>query len=268
MRALETEVTSPGLTEPSGGEPPEMLLGEVLTGGGGEPEVSPHIERYSVFLRREVPRLIFILASAATSPRERADMALVLGRALNDLLGELDPHTGGHQERVAGLAGRLARQLGLRNEMVRAVELAGLLHDVGKYAVPFEILNRPGPLNEDEMAVVRRHAADGAAMLRQLEFPEEICQMVHQHHERIDGTGYPAGLVGEQVVLGSQIIALADVYDAIYSPRPYRDGLGQAAALEELQDGAGTRYSAPLVAAFHACLGKEPAARTVGAGIG
>ena len=171
-------------------------------------------------------------------------------RALNCVVRAHDPYTAHHQKRVSKLAALTARALGLDERAVFFIELGGLAHDIGKLMVPVELLVRPGPLNDEEMAVMRAHGAKGAAILWQLGLPDDICTTVLQHHERIDGSGYPAGIEGDEVLLASQIVALTDVFDAISQARPYRAGLGRQGAAEELEEGAGSRYSTDLVATF------------------
>ena len=160
-----------------------------------------------------------------------------------------DPYTAGHQERVACIAGAVAAELGLKPEAIDEIELAANIHDIGKLSVPSELLAHPGRLSEPEMAVVQMHCQAGFDLLHRVHFPERVAQMVFQHHERCDGSGYPRGLRGEQILMGSRIIAVADVIESMASGRPYRASLGVDAALDEIQRGAGTAYDADVVAA-------------------
>jgi len=162
-----------------------------------------------------------------------------------------DPYTAGHQERVARIAVAIATEMDLDVGEVEAIELAARIHDLGKLAVPAEILARPGRLNDAEMQVVRGHSRAGSDLLARVGFPEHIREMVLQHHERFDGSGYPGGLVGEQITLGSRIIAVADVFEAMASHRPYRATRGGELALAELARGAGAQYDPD---ACRACL--------------
>ncbi len=161
-----------------------------------------------------------------------------------------DPYTAGHQERVARIASAVAFQLHLECRDIEEIELAAKIHDIGKLSVPSDLLSRPGRLSEPEMAVVRMHCQAGFELLERVHFPERVANMVFQHHERCDGSGYPNGLRGDQILIGSRIIAVADVAESMASARPYRTGLGLNAAVEELRLGAGTIYDAEVVAAF------------------
>jgi putative nucleotidyltransferase with HDIG domain len=161
-----------------------------------------------------------------------------------------DPYTAGHQERVAGIAVAVAHELHLPSQDIEEIELAARIHDIGKLSVPSELLARPGRLSEPEMAVVRMHSQAGFDLLERVHFPERVAQMVFQHHERCDGSGYPRGLQGEQILIGSRIIAVADVAESMASARPYRAALGLNAAVDELQSGSGGIYDANVVAAF------------------
>ncbi|HZM56383.1 MAG TPA: HD domain-containing phosphohydrolase [Acidimicrobiales bacterium] len=160
-----------------------------------------------------------------------------------------DPYTAGHQERVAQIAVAVATELRLEPDEVDAIELAARIHDLGKLSVPSEILTRPGRLNDAEMEVVRIHSQAGFDLLERVNFPEHVGEMILQHHERLDGSGYPNGLQGEQIALGSRIIAVADVVESMASPRPYRPALGLDAALKEIQRGSGTLFDADVVEA-------------------
>jgi diguanylate cyclase (GGDEF)-like protein/PAS domain S-box-containing protein len=160
-----------------------------------------------------------------------------------------DPYTAGHQERVAQIAVAVATELQLEPDEVDAIELAARIHDLGKLSVPSEILTHPGRLNDAQMAVVRIHSQAGFDLLKRVNFPEHVGEMILQHHERLDGSGYPNGLQGEQIALGSRIIAVADVVESMASPRPYRPALGLDAALKEIQSGSGTLFDADVVEA-------------------
>jgi len=161
-----------------------------------------------------------------------------------------DPYTAGHQQRVAHIAGAVACELQLGDPEIEEIELAAAIHDIGKLSVPSELLSRPGRLSEPEMALVRMHCQAGFDLLQRVHFPERVAQMVFQHHERCDGSGYPRGLLGEQILIGSRIIAVADVVESMASGRPYREALGLDAAIHELESGSGTMYDADVVAAF------------------
>jgi len=160
-----------------------------------------------------------------------------------------DPYTAGHQQRVAQIAIAIATELRLGPGEIEAVGLAAKIHDIGKLAVPTEILVRPGRLGEEEMALVRHHARAGSDMLERVGFPEHTREMILQHHERVDGSGYPNGLRGDRISLGARIIAVADVVDAMASRRPYRNALGAEIALKEIRQGSGTLFDPDVVGA-------------------
>lgn len=158
-----------------------------------------------------------------------------------------DPYTAGHQRRVAQLATAIAREIGLSDEETVAMRMAGTVHDIGKVYVPAEILNRPGPLSEIEITMVKTHAQVGYNILKGVEFTWPVAELVRQHHERLDGSGYPQGLKGDQILLGARILAVADVVEAMASHRPYRPGLGLDEALHEITTYRGTRYDPGVV---------------------
>ena len=167
--------------------------------------------------------------------------------ALSASVGLRDPYTAGHQERVASIARAVARELDLESSEIEAIELAAKIHDIGKLSVPSELLSRPGRLSEPEMALVRQHCQAGYDLLERVHFPDHVAQMVLQHHERCDGSGYPLGVRGEQILIGSRIIAVADVVESMASGRPYRPSLGLTAALNEIERGSGTLYDTRVV---------------------
>lgn len=158
-----------------------------------------------------------------------------------------DPYTAGHQRRVSDIATAIAQELGYDACTVKGIGLAAAIHDIGKVAVPAEILSRPGRLSHAELQLVQVHAEAGASILRDLDFPWPVAEMVHQHHERLDGSGYPRGLRDENICVGARIIAVADVVEAMSSPRPYRVGLGIDEALRCVEAGRGTLFDAAVV---------------------
>lgn len=158
-----------------------------------------------------------------------------------------DPYTAGHQRRTAELATAIARDLGLAKEEIESIRMAGIIHDLGKIAIPGEILSKPGKLNEIQVSMIRTHPSVGYEILKNIEFPWPIAQIMLEHHERVDGSGYPAGISGENINFKSKIIAVADVVEAIISHRPYRAALGIKKALEEIRDNSGTLYDPKVV---------------------
>ena len=160
-----------------------------------------------------------------------------------------DRYTSGHQSRVARLAEALARKLNLDAQTTRGIAIAASLHDIGKIAVPSEILTKPGRLSDPEMAVIRAHPQVGHDILRHIDFPWPVTRMILEHHERDDGSGYPNRRTSDELLLGSRILAVADVMEAMSNDRPYRSRHGHAGALEELTSGAGRLYDATVVQA-------------------
>lgn len=158
-----------------------------------------------------------------------------------------DPYTAGHQRQVADLAVAIASKMGLDEQRTQGIFLAGIVHDLGKISIPAEILSYPGRLSEMQLMLVRSHAQVGFDILKDVHFPWPIAQMVLQHHERLDGSGYPQGLKGDEILLEAQIISVADVVEAMASHRPYRAGLGLEAGLAEIKDKRGTQFNAEVV---------------------
>lgn len=162
-----------------------------------------------------------------------------------------DPYTAGHQHKVSRLACLIGQQLGLSDFVIEGLRIAGLLHDVGKIRIPVSILSRAGELLDAEHDVIKIHPQVGFDILKNIPFPWPIAQIVYQHHERLDGSGYPLGIVGDDILLEAKIIAVADVTEAQSSFRPYRPALGCEAAIKELREHRGTRYEPDVV---DACL--------------
>lgn len=158
-----------------------------------------------------------------------------------------DPYTAGHQRRVAKLASAIAREIGLPEDQIEGLYLACVVHDVGKIRVPAEVLSNPGRLSSIEFSLIKQHPQAGYDILKEVDFPWPIAQFVLQHHERLDGSGYPQGLKGDAILLESRIIAVADVIEAMASHRPYRPGLGIDAALEEIGSKRGSHFDAAVV---------------------
>lgn len=162
-----------------------------------------------------------------------------------------DPYTAGHQQRVAELAVAIAREMGLSGDVIDCISVASMLHDVGKISIPAEILTKPGRLSDLEMDMIKIHPEAGYNILRQVDFPWPVAEVVLQHHERLDGTGYPRGLRGRDIQTEAKVIAVADVVEAMMSHRPYRPGLGLEEALKEIEGKRGTQFDPEAV---DACL--------------
>ena len=162
-----------------------------------------------------------------------------------------DPYTAGHQKRVTDLAVAIARELDFSADKIDGIRMAGLIHDIGKISVPAEILTKPGRITEKEFALIKDHPQIGYDILKKIEFPWPIAKIVLQHHERMNGSGYPQGLQGKYILLEARILAVADVVESIASFRPYRQALGIQAALKEITEEKETLYDAQVV---DACL--------------
>jgi len=160
-----------------------------------------------------------------------------------------DPYTAGHQRRVTELAVAIAGELGLADTTIAGIRAAGLMHDIGKMAIPAEILSKPSSLTETEMSLIKSHPQVAYEILESTAFPWPVADIVLQHHERMDGTGYPQGLPGEDIMIEARVLSVADTVEAMASHRPYRAALGIDVALEEIQSYAGERYDADVVAA-------------------
>jgi len=167
-------------------------------------------------------------------------------------MGEMrDPYTSGHERRVGELSAAIGAELGLSEHQVEGLRVAGYLHDLGKIMVPSEILSKPGKISPIEFALIKEHAQQGYEILKDVNFPWPVALVALQHHERINGTGYPKGLKGDEIILEARILAVADTIEAMSSHRPYRPGLGIEAALAEIDQHRGTRYDTQ---AAEACL--------------
>ncbi|MEP7182805.1 MAG: HD domain-containing phosphohydrolase [Betaproteobacteria bacterium] len=192
------------------------------------------------------------VAFARTQTEERLRVSLEQTiQVVADTIAERDSYTAGHQRRVAGICSKIAVELGLSVERIRGLHLAATIHDLGKIGVPAEILSKPRRLTMEEFSLIRAHPTIGFEIVKAVDFPWPIAQIILQHHERIDGTGYPVGLTGDAMLLESRILAVADVVEAMASHRPYRSALGIEAALDEISAHRGTAFDADVV---DACL--------------
>ena len=162
-----------------------------------------------------------------------------------------DPYTAGHQQRVSDLASAIAKEMGFPEDKIMGIRMAGALHDIGKIAIPVEILSKPGRLSKTEFELIKNHSQVGYDILNSIKFPWPLSQIILQHHERMDGSGYPNGLLGKEMLIEARILGVADVVEAMASHRPYRPALGIDKALEEISKNRGVLYD-PEVA--DACL--------------
>lgn len=154
-----------------------------------------------------------------------------------------DPYTAGHQKRVANLARLIANELGLSSELTEGIRLAGSIHDLGKISVPSDILSKPGRLKDIEYSLIKSHPQTGYDIIKDIEFSWPLSKIIFQHHERIDGSGYPMGLQGDEIMIESQILAVADVVEAILSHRPYRPAFSIDVAMDEIDRNKGILYN-------------------------
>jgi HD-GYP domain-containing protein (c-di-GMP phosphodiesterase class II) len=162
-----------------------------------------------------------------------------------------DPYTAGHQIRSADLARAIAKEMELPQDKIDGIRLAGSIHDIGKLSIPAEILSKPSKLTNLEISLIKEHSLIGYEMLKNVESPWPLAQIVYQHHERMDGSGYPQGLKGDEILMEARIMAVADVVESMASHRPYRPALGIEAALKEIEKNKGILYDADVV---NACL--------------
>jgi putative nucleotidyltransferase with HDIG domain len=168
-----------------------------------------------------------------------------------------DPYTAGHQKRVAMISMAIGRQLGWNDERIQAIYMAAMVHDIGKMAIPSEILTKPSRLTDLEMQLVQEHAETGYQILKDIPFPWPIAEMVHQHHERLDGSGYPKKLTGDQICEEARVLAVADTIEAMATHRPYRPSRGLHVAIEEIKLEAGIQLDAKVVEAACQLLNGE-----------
>jgi PAS domain S-box-containing protein/putative nucleotidyltransferase with HDIG domain len=245
------------------------VAGEVYTGMEvrvGKKDGSPiDISVSTAPLRDESGVIVGLMAVVAdVSERKRMEEALRTSlkksrrvfdetiHALAEAVEKRDPYTSGHQKRVARLASAIALEMGLAEKKIDGIRTAAVVHDIGKLSVPVEILSKPGQLSEAEQSILKTHPQAGYEILDGIEFPWPIARIVQQHHERMDGSGYPLGLQGDEILLEAQILTVADVVEATSSYRPYRPANGITVALAEIVKYRGSRYSIEVV---DACMG-------------
>jgi len=214
---------------------------------------SPHPQRYALDDRVLVTGIAAHLgvALAHLDQQKRLHKSILATvRTLSEMVESKDDYTEGHCQRIAKLATATGTRLGLKESAADTLYYAGLLHDIGKVAVPDAILKKPGRLTEGEFTVIKTHPGVGRRLLEGLPGLTLVARIVEQHHERWDGGGYPLGLSGEGIGLEARIISVADAYDAMTTTRPYRDSLGHAEAIRRLRDGAATQFDPTIVDVF------------------
>jgi putative two-component system response regulator len=185
---------------------------------------------------------------AALNRWQRATRGIVESIAL--AVEARDPYTAGHQRNVAKLACGIAGKLGLSQHRIEGVRMAALIHDLGKISIPAEILSKPSRLSDIEFSIIKDHPKVGYNILKEIEFPWPLAEMIYQHHERINGSGYPRGLTGDKMLEEAKILAVSDVVEAMASDRPYRPAVGMDAAVEEISKNSGLLYDSRVVDAF------------------
>ncbi len=163
------------------------------------------------------------------------------------IIGVKDPYTSSHQERVSRLTTAIAKEMNLSKEKIEGIRISSMVHDIGKIDVPAEILSKPGKITNIEYGLIRKHVITGYEILKDIDYPWPIAEIIYQHHERINGSGYPRGLKDKQISIEAKIIALADVIEAMSSHRPYRPALGIDTALEEISKNKGILYDPKVV---------------------
>ncbi|BDX05774.1 hypothetical protein MACH26_12950 [Planctobacterium marinum] len=178
--------------------------------------------------------------------------------AMSDALELRDEYTSAHQRNVSLISHKIASVLDLNERQVEGVTLGALVHDIGKIGIPAEILNKMKPLNGAEYQLIKEHPSDGANLFKNIDLPIPLAQMIEQHHERLDGSGYPNRLKGDDICIEARIIAVADTFDAMASDRPYRYSPGRQAAIEELRSNRNVKYDAYVVDRFLELLDTDP----------
>jgi putative nucleotidyltransferase with HDIG domain len=218
---------------------------QLLNRSGGEGFTAADLRRMQLFAG--------ILAAAVANARLYAEQKrtfLEMVTALSEAIERRDPYTGGHVRRVVTYSVLLGQELGLTVEQLEELRLAAILHDIGKIGVPDQILRKPARLDADEAKVMERHTVDGAEMVGRIRSLRHLVPGIRNHHERLDGRGYPDHLIDEQLPLIPRIIGVADTFDAMTTDRPYRRALTAAAAAEEIRRLAGTQFCPQVAAAF------------------
>lgn len=189
------------------------------------------------------------LESLSESQKNYARVLEETIQAISMTIEKRDPYTAGHQWRVSLMAVAIAREMGLDEERIEGLRLGAMVHDIGKIYVPVDILTRPGNLSDVEFSLIKTHPQVGNDIIQHVHFPWPVAEMIFQHHERLDGSGYPRGLKGDEILLEARVIGLADVVEAMASHRPYRPALGLDKALAEIRRGAGSIYDVDAAAA-------------------
>jgi len=229
-------------------------LGNQLAVALRQAQLRQDVERQAATLEKDVAEIIEAKAKLEVSYRR---LSLTLSQTVQALAAAVevrDSYTAGHQRRVTQLALEIGRRIGLLDETLEGLRVAGLIHDIGKLAIPSELLSKPSKLSTAEFRLIQSHPDVARSILSSVEFPWPVAAIVFQHHERVDGSGYPLGIRGDEILLEAKILAVADVVEAMASHRPYRAALGIDAAVAEIRTGRGARYDAAVADACLAVL--------------
>jgi len=226
-------------------------LGNQLAVAMRQAQLRQDVERQAAALERDVQEIREAKAQTEEGYRQLARTLNQTVEALAAAIEVRDSYTAGHQRRVTDLAVAIAQKIGLSGEALQGLRVASIVHDIGKLAIPAELLSKPTKLTATEFKLIQSHPDVAREILGSVEFPWPVAVIVSQHHERMDGSGYPLGLPGDKILLEAKILAVADVVEAMVSHRPYRPALGVDAALAEIRAGRGARYDA---AAADACI--------------
>ena len=225
-------------------------VGDLVVEGGDA-------ERWERLREAIVPQVATALESATLVDEIRKTHLETIA-ALSRSMEAKDYYTGGHTERVSGIAVALARRLGYEGADLDAIEIGALLHDIGKIGIPERILHKPGPLDEEEWKVMKEHPVISEYILSEVDLPAIVLQIARHSHERMDGEGYPDGLVADRIPLPARIVLVADAFDALTSDRPYRRGRRPRAAMEELRAHVGTQFCPRVIEALEQLYREEP----------
>jgi PAS domain S-box-containing protein len=232
----------------SRGEPVTSIVHEILRKNGKR----ILIEQYLTFISRKDKIAGFQgfrsdIAERDTTEEQLKSSFVNLAKIVSRVIESCDPYTAGHQQRVAELARLVGENMGLAEDIVERLYLNGLLHDIGKISIPRSILTKPGELADEEWALIRAHTKQGYSILKDANLPWPAAEAALQHHERLDGSGYPNGITGDELSLEVSILAVCDVVEAMSSHRPYRPARTTTDILKELTDGRGTKYNASVI---------------------
>jgi len=232
----------------SADEPVSSVVQEILRTDGRR----ILIEQYLDFIKRKANIVGFQgfyrdIAERNKTADQLKSSFINLAKTLSRVIESCDPYTAGHQQRVAELARLVGENMGLAEDIVERLYLNGLLHDLGKISIPTSILTKPGELAEEEWALIRAHTTQGYSILKDANLPWPVADAALQHHERLDGSGYPNGITGDKLSLEVSILAVCDVVEAMSSHRPYRPAKTTTDILKELTDGRGTKYHVSVV---------------------